>query len=244
MTEFSINDSNTIIFECNVIKMTKLAFKLNEHLYLRDPQHTLLGQKIIHSSIKLIDQLGFEQFTFKKLADEIQSTEASIYRYFENKHRLLNYLISWYWHWMEYRIEIFTNAVVDPKEKLKACLRVIAEEKKYDPTFEFVNEEALHKLVVAELDKTYLTKGVDDYNKEGLFMGFKSVCQKISQFILLVNPSYPFARALVSTILITANQQLFFASHLPSLTSIKANNERYQQLFNFLENIVFNSIQA
>lgn len=224
--------------------MATLAFKLNEHLYLRDPQHTALGQKIIHSSVELIDRLGFEQFTFKKLAEEIHSTEASIYRYFENKHRLLNYLISWYWHWMEYRIEIFTNSVADPKEKLKACLHVIAEEKKYDPAFEFVNEEALHRIVVAELDKTYLTKGVDNHNKEGLFVGFKSVCQKISKFILLVNPSYPFSQALVSTILITANQQLFFASHLPSLTSIKANDERYQQLFNFLENIVFYSIQA
>lgn len=224
--------------------MPTLAFKLNDHLYLRDPQHTHLGQKIIHNSVLLIDKLGFEQFTFKKLAEEIASTEASIYRYFENKHRLLVYLIAWYWNWMEYRIEIFTSAVADPIEKLKACLRILAEEKRYDPTFEFVNEEALHRIVVAELDKTYLTKGVDDHNKEGLFGGFKSLCAKIAAVIEEVNPEYPFAHSLVSTILVTANQQLFFAAHLPSLTSIQANEDRYNRLYRFLENVVFCSIQA
>ena len=224
--------------------MPALAFKLNHHLFLRDPQHTNLGQKIIHSSVELIDKLGFEQFTFKKLAEEINSTEASIYRYFENKHRLLVYLIAWYWNWIEYRIDIFTSGISDPKEKLKVCLRLLAEEKKYDPTFEFVNEEALHRIVISELDKTFLTKEVDEHNKDGLFGGFKTVCRKISQIILEVSPNYPFANALVSTILVTVNQQLFFASHLPSLTSIKANEARYTDLYVFIESVVFRSIQS
>ncbi|MFM7429413.1 MAG: TetR/AcrR family transcriptional regulator [Flammeovirgaceae bacterium] len=224
--------------------MPILTFKLNEHLFIRDPQHTQLGQKIISKSVELIDQLGFEQFTFKKLAQEIDSTEASVYRYFENKHRLLLYLIAWYWNWMEYRIDIYTSAVADPKEKLKACLRVIAEEKKDDPTFEFVNEEALHRIVVAELDKTYLTKGVDGYNKEGLFGGLKSVCTKITCIINHISPEYAFAQSLVSTILVTANQQLFFASHLPSLSSLEANDDRHDRLYLFLETMTFRSIQA
>ena len=87
------------------MRMTVLSIKLNEHLYLSDPQHTKLGQNIISKSVVLIDQLGFEQFTFKKLAKEIDSTEASVYRYFENKHRLLHYLISWYWSWLEYKVD-------------------------------------------------------------------------------------------------------------------------------------------
>ncbi len=224
--------------------MATLAFKLNEHLYLRDPQHTQLGQNIIQKSVEMIDRLGFEQFTFKKLAEEISSTEASIYRYFENKHKLLVYLISWYWHWIEYRIDISTGSLQNPQEKLRACLRVLADEKKYDAAFEFVNEEALHRIVVAELDKTYQTKGVDDYNKEGLFGGFKSVCRKITAVILEVNPSYPFAAALVSTILVSSNQQLFFSEHLPSLTNIGTGSERYDKLYKFMENVVFNAIQS
>lgn len=224
--------------------MPALTFRLNERLYVRDPQHTRLGLRIINKSIEMIDELGFEQFTFKKLAHEIDSTEASIYRYFENKHRLLLYLIAWYWNWLEYRIDIFTSAVADPKEKLRACLRVIAEEKKYDPTFEFVNEEALHRIVVAEFDKTYMNKGVDDFNQAGLFGGLKSICKKISGFILQINPTYQFAPSLVSTILVTANQQLFFASHLSALTALRADDERHNMLYAFLETLAFRAIQA
>ena len=46
-----------------------IQIKLNEKLYLRDPQDTELGRKIIQESILLIDELGFENFTFKKLAE-------------------------------------------------------------------------------------------------------------------------------------------------------------------------------
>ncbi len=223
--------------------MPTLIFKLNAHLYLRDPQNTLLGQKIIASSVDLIDRLGFEQFTFKKLAEEIHSTEPSIYRYFENKHRLLLYLIGWYWSWLEYRIDLFTNSLTDPKEKLKACLRVVAEKKSYDSTFEFIDEEALHRIVVAELDKAYLTKQVDNDNKEGLFGGFKSLCKKIADWVVQVNPNYPSPHALVSTLLLAAKQQIFFADHLPSLTNIGKDESRYLKLEVFLNTVLFNSIQ-
>jgi AcrR family transcriptional regulator len=223
--------------------MATLLFKLNEHLYLRDPQHTILGQSIIRASIDMIDRLGFEQFTFKKLAEEINSTEASIYRYFENKHRLLLYLIAWYWSWMEYRIDMFTSGMSDPKEKLRACLKIIAEEKKYDPSFEFINEEALYHIVVAELDKTFLTKWVDNDNKEGLFGGFKSLCKKIAGWITEVNPDYPYPNSMVSTILLTAKQQVFFAEHLPSLTNINKTENSQAELERFLENLLFNSIK-
>ena len=218
--------------------MPTITFKLNPHLYLRDPQRTDLGQKIIHTSVELIDKLGFEQFTFKKLAEEINSTEASIYRYFENKHRLLLYLIGWYWNWLEYRIDIFTSTLSDPEEKIAASIKVLAEEKKYDASFEFINEVALHRIVVAELDKTYLTKQVDSDNKEGLFGGFKSLCKKISQWINEVNPSYQFSNSLVSTILLTANQQVFFGEHLPSLTNIGKEKNRFDKLEGFLKSLV------
>jgi AcrR family transcriptional regulator len=70
-----------------------IKIKLSKKLYLRDPESSELGRNIVSNSVKLIDQLGFEAFTFKKLATEIHSTEASIYRYFENKHKFLIYLI-------------------------------------------------------------------------------------------------------------------------------------------------------
>ena len=222
--------------------MATLFFKLNDHLYVRDPQHTALGQNIINKGVELIDRLGFEQFTFKKLAEEIGSTEASIYRYFENKHRLLHYLTAWYWSWLEYRIDLATNSILNPEEKLRACIRVITEEKRLDPAFEFVDEEKLHRIVIAELDKTYLTKWVDIDNQEGLFLGFKSLCKKISTIISQVNPDYLFPQSLASITLLTAKQQLFFTQHLPSLSILKNDSHVHEALFELLENMVFGSI--
>ena len=37
----------------------------------------------------MIDALGFEDFTFKKLGQEIGSNESSVYRYFDSKHKLI-----------------------------------------------------------------------------------------------------------------------------------------------------------
>lgn len=223
--------------------MATLYFRLNPHLYLRDPQQTELGQKIINASVKLIDTLGFEQFTFKKLAEEIDSTEASVYRYFENKHRLLLYLVGWYWNWIEYRIDMHTSNLPTPQAKLKACIHILASEKKFDESFDFIDEAALHRIVIAELDKTYLTKQVDSDNKEGLFGGFKLLCKKIANWVTEVNPAYPYPNALVSTLLLTAKQQIFFAAHLPSLTNLgKGIAEQHDALEKFLEQLVFKSI--
>ena len=59
----------------------EIRFDLCPSLSHRDPQETELGRKIIEFSIILIEKIGFEAFTFKKLANEIGSTEKSIYRY-------------------------------------------------------------------------------------------------------------------------------------------------------------------
>jgi AcrR family transcriptional regulator len=65
-----------------------LNIKMNNNLFLRDPEETELGREIIKNSIILIHKTGFESFTFKKLAEKIGTTEAGIYRYFENKHQV------------------------------------------------------------------------------------------------------------------------------------------------------------
>lgn len=226
--------------------MSQLTFKLNDRLYLRDPQTTILGQKIIENGIKLIDALGFEHFTFKKLAAEVGSTEPSIYRYFENKHRLLHYLIAWYWSWMDYRLDLATTSLPNAEEKLRVAIRVITEEKKYDPTFQHVNEEALHRIVVGELEKTYLTKWVDDDNQAGLFGGLKSLTKKIAGYIHEIAPDYPFPNSLVSTIILAANEQLFFSQHLPALSNIEKQlpvAEQHNKLKTFVESIVFGVLQ-
>ena len=224
--------------------MTTLQLQMNQNLFLRDPQETELGRNIIRKSIKLIDEMGFEKFTFKKLAAEIDSTEASVYRYFENKHRLLVYLIAWYWNWLEYKIDYGTHNLSDPLAKLDVALKIIAEKKEKDPQFPEIDEAALYKIVIAESDKTYLTKQVDEDNKEGFFRGFKSLCKKVADMVEEINPDFAFSHSLISTILQTAHQQIFFAKHLPSLTELdyKSGNY-YEQNYDFLKTVVLKTIR-
>ena len=215
---------------------------LSDKYFLRDPQHTELGVKIVRHSILMIDELGFEQFTFKKLAQAIGSTEASVYRYYDNKHKLLIYLIAWYWKWMEYQIDYRTNNVADARERLKLALQTVCRPVEEDPSFAHINEAILHRIVVAESNKTYLTKRVDEDNKEGLFRGYKDLCKRVADIVLELNPTYSYPHALVSTVLEAAHLQPFFAEHLPSLTEIKKGSDVHQQTYAYLEELVFTAI--
>jgi AcrR family transcriptional regulator len=225
--------------------MAIISFQLNPNLYLRDPQSTQLGQNIIQTSIKMIDNAGFEDFTFKKLGIEIGSPEASVYRYFENKHRLLLYLIDWYWTWLEYKIDFQNQNIRSPFERVKNCVALLVYEKTIDPEIAFVDEQKLQRIVNTEFEKTYLTRQVDTDNKEGLFLPYKSLCKKIAAIIKEINPKYPFPHSLVSTMLLSANHQMYYAQHLPSLTDIKTESKlKHSKLSEFLVTMVFNTLGA
>jgi len=218
--------------------MPTIRPSLNEHLYLRDPQATELGRRIISESIQLIDKIGFEQFTFKKLAVEIASTEASIYRYFENKHRLLVYLVSWHWAWLRYQIRFHTHNVAEPTQRLRLALGVLCRAHLDDPGTAGVDEGALYRIVVAEASKAYLTKEVDADNRVGLFREYKQLAADLVEIVLQIKPGYPYPHALVSTLLETARKQLFFAQHLPSLADA-AKDGAAPAVSAFIEHLAF-----
>ncbi len=191
---------------------------LNEQLFLRDPRATDLGRRLLAESVYLIDEIGFEAFTFKKLATAIGSTEASLYRYFENKHRLLVYLVSWHWAWLRFRVRFALHNVADPRQRLHQALAVVCQASADDPATPDFDEAALYRVVVAEASKAYLTKEVDADNQAGLFREYKQLVADLSEIVQAINPTYPHPHALVSTLLESARKQLFFAQHLPSLT--------------------------
>jgi hypothetical protein len=225
--------------------MAILSFHLNSNLYLRDPQTTELGQNIIQASIKLIDKNGFDDFTFKKLGVEIGSPEASVYRYFENKHRLLLYLIDWYWTWLEYKMDFACQNIAPAEDRLKICVRLMVEEKKTDPAIPFVDEQKLQRIVNTEFEKTYLTRQVDVDNKEGLFLPYKSLCKKMAAIVKEINPKYGFPHSLISTVMLSANHQLYYADHLPSLSDIKAEGKnKHEKLTDFLHSMILNAINV
>ena len=147
-----------------------IQLKINDKLYLKDPQTTELGKRIVQHSILLIDEIGFERFTFGKLAKKIQSTEASVYRYFENKHLLFVYLLNWYWEWMNFRLDFNTMNIEDPVRKLKITLGIIVDTARRNTSIEFIDEDILHRIVVSEGTKGYHTKSVDEQNRYGFFL--------------------------------------------------------------------------
>ena len=221
-----------------------LKISLNNRLYLRDPQETALGKKIIKNAILLIDQIGFEAFTFRKLAKDIQSTEASIYRYFENKHNLLLYLVSWYWEWVSYLIDINTMNINDSVHKLRIIISTLVDASKENPSIEYVNESVLHRIIIAEGAKTYHTKTVDEENKEGLFLNFKSLVEKVSQVILDVKPDFPYPHALASNLFEMSNNQIYFALHLPRLTDVTVTDEDYTEVETMMHHFAFSLLRC
>lgn len=195
-----------------------LKIKVNEKLYLKDPETSELGKKIIQQSILLIDEIGLESFTFKKLGEQIQSNESSIYRYFENKHKLVVYLSSWYWSWMEYRLVLATNNINNPVEKLTKAIIVVTEKIKDDDNTKHINEAILNKIIIAEFNKALYTKEVDEDNKEGYFLVYKRIINQLATMIYDVNPDYPYSKSLASTIVEGSLHQHFLNEHLKTIT--------------------------
>ena len=211
-----------------------IRITLNEGLYLKDPQDSDLGRKIIKHSILMLDELGFEAFTFKKLAKEIESTEASVYRYFENKHILLIYLVSWYWEWVSYLIEINTMNIGDPREKLKIIIRSFVSASKENPAISFVNESTLHDVVISEGMKAYHTKSVDEENAKGYFKNYKELATQVSQVITEIDSSFKYPFAFATNLFEMSNNHIYFAKHLPTLTDISGKENTLIEVENML----------
>jgi len=216
-----------------------IKISLNDKLYLRDPQETALGKRLIKESILLIDQIGFEAFNFSKLAKAMKSTEASVYRYFENKHYLLIYLVSWYWEWVSYLIDINVMNIEDAKRRLKIIISTIVYASKENPSINYVNENILHRLVIAEGTKAYHIKEVDKENTFGFFLNYKNLCSKVADVISEIDPQFPYPHTLASNLFEMANNNIYFAEHLPRLTDVIVEDGNYEEVEKMLEYFAF-----
>lgn len=219
----------------------RIALQLDEKLWIKDPTSSELGESILEHAILMLDELGYEAFTFRKLAERIGTTEASVYRYFKSKHRLLLYLTAWYWSWMEYRLQLATANVAPAEERLRRALREVTQRIRKDESTPRIDEEALYRVVVAESSKAYLHADVDAENREGMFRSYKRLCRTVADLILEVNPAYPWPVALVSTVMESSHMQKYFAEHLPSLTEV-TRGDADESTTAFLTDMVFRAI--
>ena len=211
-------------------------------MYLRNPENSELGKNILKHSIQLIYKTGFEMFTFKKLAEDIGTTEAGIYRYFENKHKLLVYLAAWYWGWLEFQISFHTNNIEDPSVRLKRVIKLLATAVEDDEQTIHINESLLHQIIISEGSKAYLTKQVGEDNKQHFFKPYKDLCAVIGNIISECSPEYKYPKSLASTIIEMAHFQNFFMNNLPSLTDFSDTKEE-SEIIAFLNDLVFSTLK-
>ncbi|WP_421826574.1 TetR/AcrR family transcriptional regulator [Larkinella sp.] len=229
-----------------------VVVRMNGKLFLRDPEGSELGRRIVRQGIQLMAEIGFEEMTFRKLADRIGTKESSIYRYFENKHRLLVYLVAWYWQWLEYQVLFQTNNLTDSREKLERILKLLLlkdlPQLHISTAVDDMDIPALHSIVIQEASKAYLTHHVTEDNREQLFKPYKDLCSRIAGIILEYRPGYPYARSRASSLIETAHYQAFFMQHLPALTDFGAEPpgriESKDPLLTFLRHLLFSSLDT
>ena len=170
--------------------LQNISFTIDTGISLKDPRESDLGKKLLQESINLIDEIGLEQFTFKKLAIAMSSTEATIYRYFENKHKLLTYLVNWYWSWLQNKILFTTYMLNSAAEKLESTIDILASPIEQDFNYTYIDEQKLYRIIIAEGAKVYLVKDVDMVNTGGAYLSYKTLCSLISDQILALNMNY------------------------------------------------------
>ncbi len=236
LTSLSKYCSTKSKYYLNLCRMLIISdIEIPKGLSLRDPLQTELGRKIISQSIILIDEIGFEAFNFKKLAMKMNSNETSLYRYFENKHLLLLYLVVWYWNWVSYLIDYNTKNIDDPNKRLDIIIENFVDATKENPKVDFVNEKLLHHLIISEASKAYHTKNVDEENKDGFFRSYKQLIQKVADVIHEINPKFPYPHSFASNLFEMANNQIYFAEHLPKLTDIHIADQSYEEVVTLLK---------
>jgi len=204
-----------VVYHQLVFMELRLQILLPETLSHRNPELTELGKKIIKHSVELLYEGGFDSFNFKKLAAVIGTTEAGVYRYFENKHQLLMYLTAWYWSWLEYQIQFQTNHMADPVKKLETVLSFLSNDIHDDLNTNYINETLMHHIVTRESVKTY--GDADAANKQVHFKPYVELCLTIEKIILGCRPNYCYPKSLATTIVKMSHYHHFVKNNLPSL---------------------------
>ncbi|HOV15549.1 MAG TPA: hypothetical protein PK771_14775, partial [Spirochaetota bacterium] len=92
------------------------------------------------------------------------------------KHKLLLYIMSWYWQYLEFLTKMRLSNVKNSKEKLELVLEII--------TYNFIPEDNLldfnldylNAIVISESSKAYLVKEVDIINNDLAYTPLKNYC--------------------------------------------------------------------
>ncbi|MBL7946980.1 MAG: TetR/AcrR family transcriptional regulator [Flavobacteriales bacterium] len=207
--------------------MVRYLIEPDPGLALRDV-NSPTGSRILREGIHLMDELGLEAFTFKKLAERIGSTEVTVYNYFANKQRLLQYYYQVYWLWLAVHCEQEGRLLKDPYERLCGDIRALCGIWSTDHRAGQFDPQLLRKLVVNEGAKSFLHKNVDSDNELKLFKPYKDLCAHIAAEVKACAPRLRTARSFATTLVEMSHSLEFAMEHLPALTELSAKHDRKQ----------------
>ena len=116
-----------------------------------------------------------------------------------------------------------THSISNNKLKLSRAIDIVCRTINEDNNFSHINEVKLNAIIINENSKSFLTKEVDQENKDGYFIIYKRIVKRLGDMIQNAQPNYPFATSLASTILEGSLHQHFLKDHFPSITDCKKN---------------------
>jgi len=215
--------------------------RLHESLYLKDPESSGIGREILRGSVDLIADGGLESFTFRKLAQQLGSTESTIYRYFQNKQQLMMYLASWYWSALEWRLAFATANMEEPVKQMEKALEVLSAPMNDLSETPHINEAILHRIVVSESFKAFVLKNLDKGERLGYFSAYHGLVDRLADIISRFKQHHAYPKALAGTLIETAHYQSFLRNSLPELTDI---GKSPRNLYQLLHQLVFQGLIA
>jgi AcrR family transcriptional regulator len=212
----------------------QVKLQLNDSLCVKDPTSTEVGENILRESVNLIHEIGLEAFTFKKLSLSTGSTEATIYRYFSNKHQLLMYLSSWYWNFLEWKIAFSTSNSQTPQQALEQCIQVLVAPTKGERFNRLFDDTKLQEIVTLESTKAFVAKGLSKAEKKKYYSSYLQLIARIEQIIQEAHPKHTNATALATTILETVHYQHFLQHALPEIAITDKTGKSLSELLHQL----------
>jgi hypothetical protein len=113
-----------------------------------------------------------------------------------------------------------THNITNPEEKLIISLKILTQNIVDDKNTPHIDESILNRIIISDFSKTLLTKDVDEENKEGFFLVYKRLIYRLTETISLVNPNYPYAKSLASSIVQGALHQHYLKDHFKTITNL------------------------
>jgi AcrR family transcriptional regulator len=180
-----------------------------------------------------------EYLLHKVLSFRVGCTEAAIYRYFENKNKLLLYFINWYWGWLEHNLVYGTANLKNPEGKLKMAITLLVEGPMYKENF-YLNINALRKVVFEESTKSFMNQELKKQRNGRMMHQYYDFSYRLKDLIILYKPDYPFPKALISTFIWSSILNNFNQEYMIDLIEENFNG---QNKVDFYYNLVFNSLK-